>query len=88
MHMVFEEGIVRTTIDIEDDVLAAAKELARMQNVSAGQVVSRLLRNALAGEAALSRPEAGRVGGFRPFPARDALVTNDKVDRLRDQEGI
>ncbi len=40
---------MRTTIDIEDDVLAAAKELARLQNVSAGQVISRLVRQALAG---------------------------------------
>ncbi len=40
---------MRTTIDIEDDVLAAAKELARLQNVSAGQIVSRLVRQALAG---------------------------------------
>jgi hypothetical protein len=37
---------VRTTLDIEDDVLAAAKELARRQGTSAGQVVSRLLRAA------------------------------------------
>ena len=42
---------MRTTLDIEDDVLAAAKELARRQGVSAGQVVSKLLRSALTGEA-------------------------------------
>ena len=40
---------MRTTIDIEDDVLAAAKELARLQNVSTGQIVSKLLRTALVG---------------------------------------
>ena len=32
-----------TTLDIEDDVLAA-KELARRQGTSAGQMVSQLLR--------------------------------------------
>lgn len=79
---------MRTTIDIEDDVLAAAKELARMQNVSAGQIVSKLLRNALAGEAAQDGLETRQIGGFRPFPARNSIVTNDKVDQLRDQEGI
>lgn len=78
---------MRTTIDIEDDVLAAAKELARMQNVSAGQVVSRLLRNALAGEAVQGRVETRQIGGFRPFPARGPVVTSDKVDQLRDEEG-
>ena len=35
---------MRTTVDIEDDVLQAAKELARQQQVSAGTVISRLLR--------------------------------------------
>lgn len=79
---------MRTTIDIEDDVLAAAKELARLQNVSAGQIVSRLMRNALAGGQSQGQPEPRRVGGFRPFSARGELVTNDKVDQLRDQEGV
>jgi hypothetical protein len=35
---------VRTTLAIEADVLAAANELARQQGISAGQVVSKLLR--------------------------------------------
>jgi len=38
---------MRTTLDIDDDVLAAAKELARRENSSAGRIVSRLLRDAL-----------------------------------------
>lgn len=79
---------MRTTIDIEDDVLAAAKELARLQNVSAGQVVSKLLRDALAGGQSQNQFETRQVGGFRPFPARGAIVTNDKIDQLRDLEGI
>lgn len=48
---------MRTTIDIEDDLLAAAKGPARMQNVPAGQFVSKLLRHALAD---------GTVQGARP----------------------
>lgn len=87
---------MRTTIDIEDDVLAAVKELARLHNVSAGHIVSKLMREALAGRQFQDRPdqnlskrsEAGVVGGFRPFPARGVLVTNDAVNDLRDQEGV
>lgn len=78
---------MRTTIDIEDDVLAATKELARSQNVSAGFIVSKLLREALAGHRqALSSEKS--VAGFRPFPARGKLVTNEQVNELRDQEGV
>lgn len=78
---------MRTTIDIEDDVLAAAKELARMQNLSAGQVVSSLLRRALAGGPQQAQSEVKKVAGFRPFAARGVIVSNDIVDTLRDQEG-
>jgi hypothetical protein len=80
---------MRTTLDIEDDVLTAAKELARRQGVSAGQVVSKLLRTALTGEAPSRRPGAAVVAGFRPFAASDQqLVSNEQIDQLRDLEGI
>jgi hypothetical protein len=82
---------MRTTLDIEDDVLLAAKELARRSGSSAGQVISRLARQALTQAQASSVPgatEPEAVYGFRPFPARGKVVTNDQVDKLRDDEGI
>lgn len=79
---------MRTTIDIEDDVLEAAEELAQLQNISAGQVVSKLLRDALVGGSSKNQPESRKVGGFRPFPARGEMVTDSKVNQLRDQEGV
>ena len=79
---------MRTTLDIEDDVLTAAKELAHRQGVSAGQVVSKLLRSALTGEASAQRPGAAVVAGFRPFAASNQqLVSNEQIDQLRDLEG-
>jgi hypothetical protein len=81
---------MRTTLDIEDDVLAAAKELARRQGVSAGKVVSRLLRAALSGGVEpVGEAEPVPVAGFRPFHAASTeLVTNDQIDQLRDQAGV
>jgi hypothetical protein len=80
---------MRTTFDIENDVLTAAKELARRQGVSAGQVVSRLLRSALTGEAPAQRSGAAVVAGFRPLAASDQhLVSNKQIDKSRDLEGI
>ncbi len=83
---------MRTTLDIEDDVLAAARELARRQGTTAGQMVSRLLRAALSGAASTGQAEAGTtvsVAGFRPFHARaGAVVTNEQIDQLRDEAGI
>jgi hypothetical protein len=80
---------MRTTLDIEDDVLAAAKELARRQGVSAGQVVSRLLRSALSGDTRARPSGVAVVAGFRPFAASDQrLVSNELIDQLRDLEGL
>ena len=83
---------MRTTLDIDDDVLVAAKELARQKNLSAGQVVSQLLRKVLTGHTENAAPSVASAGhsvaGFRPFPAGKAVVTNDAVNRLRDAEGV
>ncbi|WP_186407414.1 ribbon-helix-helix domain-containing protein [Candidatus Accumulibacter aalborgensis] len=85
---------MRTTLDIDDDVLAAAKELAGRRRLSAGQVVSQLLRQALTGQGAPTLPAGSAasdvlpVAGFRPFPAGTAVVTNDEVNALREKEGV
>lgn len=85
---------MRTTLDIDDDLLAAAKEIARRERATAGAVVSRLLRRSLTGvgaegSAPTPRARASAVAGFVPFPARPGVVvTNEQVDRLRDAEGL
>ena len=80
---------MRTTLDIDDDLLAAAKELARREGRTAGEVVSRLLRQSLTGQHRTPARALRRVAGFEPFPPRPGVVTtNDQVEALRDAEGI
>lgn len=81
---------MRTTLDIDDDLLTAAKELARHENRSAGQIVSRLLREALTGAKTVApRTRTRGVAGFVPFPGTPGVVaTNEMVNRIRDEEGI
>ena len=83
---------MRTTLDIDDDLLEAATELARREGATAGQVVSRLLRRSLTGEHAAGgsrRSRARAVAGFVPFPAKaGVVVTNEQVNALRDAEGL
>jgi transcriptional regulator len=45
---------MRTTLNLDDDLLRAARSLARQRGESIGTVVSRLLREALAPEANLA----------------------------------
>jgi hypothetical protein len=83
---------MRTTLDIEDDVLAAARELARRQGTTAGQMVSRLLRTALIGHGSQGGVPVSpnrAVAGFRPFPAQGGqVVNNEQIDQLRDEAGL
>jgi hypothetical protein len=77
---------MRTTLDIDEDVLLAAKELARREGKTAGAVLSELGRRALSG--AGTPPDKGRqVAGFRPFASRGGVVTNARIDELRDEHG-
>ena len=77
---------MRTTIDIDDDVLLAAKERARRENKTAGQVVSDLLRQALTAPAPAAVREPKAVYGFKPFARRGGIVTNELIDQLRNED--
>jgi hypothetical protein len=73
---------MRTTIVIDDDVLAAAKAIARQNNRTIGQVVSELARKSL-------HPPAtpAERNGIALLPVRrpGAIVTTDIVNALRDE---
>ena len=78
---------MRTTLDIDDDVLQAAKERAKREGKTAGAVVSELARSALTSGPASGPANTTRsVHGFRPFPRRGGLVTNELIDKLRDED--
>ncbi len=78
---------MRTTINLDEDVLLAVKERARREGRPAGQVLSELARQALTAPAAgrLARAPAERHG-FRPLPRRGPAVSNALIDRLREEE--
>lgn len=73
---------MRTTIVIDDDVLSAAKAIARQKNQTIGKVVSNLARNSLH----RPQPAAERNGvPLLPVSRPDAIVTLDVVNGLRDE---
>lgn len=74
---------MRTTLDIDDDVLRASRELARAQHTTAGRIISDLVRQALLAAAA-APTNAPEFLGFRPFASRGSIVTNDAIDKLRE----
>lgn len=83
---------MRTTLDIESDVLQAAKELARKEHSTAGRVISRLVRAGLANP---NRKRAKTPDGFEYrngiplFPHREGeVITMEHIQNLMDEEGI
>ena len=74
---------MRTTLDIDEDVLAAAKELAERGKTTTGRVMSDLARQAL------TRPSDAPLAqrnGFWVLPKRGGVVTTELVTRLADDE--
>ncbi len=73
---------MRTTLDLEEDVLLAAKELARQRGVAVGKVLSDLARQTLTRQVA-----SATRNGLPLFPVQpDAgVVTLELVNRLRDE---
>jgi hypothetical protein len=74
---------MRTTLDIDDDVLAAAKELASGRKTTAGKVISDLARKAL------TQPLRSKViyrNGLPVLPKRGGVVTRELVERLAEEE--
>lgn len=79
---------MRTTLDIDTELLVAAKELARRERKTAGQVVSDLLRQALTQPNDPATVQETRENyGFLPFSSRGGVVTNQQIDDLREEAG-
>jgi hypothetical protein len=76
---------MRTTLDIDEDVLQAAKELAAARKSTAGKILSELARKALGPS---REPAARHRHGVPLLPPRpgERPVTMEMVRSLRDDE--
>jgi hypothetical protein len=79
------EPAVRTTLSIDDDILAAAKRLAECEQKSVGEVISALARQGLSRTTRASRSARN---GIPLLPSRKAAVpvTLELVNRLREEQ--
>lgn len=72
---------MRTTINIDDDVLEAARALARDRRVSLGEVLSELIRKGMS-----TRSEERDESGFPVFQVGDNAppITPERVKQFED----
>ncbi|WP_086647837.1 antitoxin [Mycobacterium tuberculosis] len=73
---------MRTTLDLDDDVIAAARELASSQRRSLGSVISELARRGLM----LGRVEADDGLPVIRVPAGTPPITPEMVRRALDED--
>lgn len=75
---------MRTTLAIDDDILAAARHLAERDRKSVGEVISALARQGLTRG---TRAARGERNGVPLLPRRRAAtpVTPELVNQLRDE---
>ena len=79
---------MRTTLNIADDVLSAVKERAAREKRTAGEVLSELARQALTAQPPEASHSGDRFLGFSPLPSRGTAISNELIDRIRDEESI
>lgn len=76
---------MRTTLAIDDDVLAAAKHLAEREKKSIGEIISTLARQGLARAGRSSRTERNGIP-LLPNKKNARSVTLEFVNQLRDEQ--
>ena len=79
---------MRPTLDIEEDVLLAAKELAEREGSTAGRIISLLARRGLSNPKSKLKKTPVIRGGVPLVRSRGEVVTTDRIRKLMDQEGI
>jgi hypothetical protein len=76
---------MRTTLDLDEDVLQAAKELADTRGITAGKMVSDLMRKALTPTGPVLKMRNG-VPLLPRRPPGSKIPTMKLVNELRDEE--
>ena len=75
---------MRTTLDLDEDVLQAAKELADTYGVTAGKMLSNLARKALTPTGPVQKVRNGVP--LLPRRPGQEIMTMKLVNELRDEE--
>jgi hypothetical protein len=76
---------MRTTLEIDDDVIEAAREMARLKNQGIGRTISDLARRGLMPDASPLRELQFGIPVWKHGPGAVA-VTSELVRNLADEE--
>ena len=76
---------MRTTLNVDEDVLAAGTARARQEGRTVGEVISEIVRRELA---RTPQPAVGSRNDVPVLTGHRESVTDDLVDQLREEAGL
>jgi hypothetical protein len=81
---------MRTTVNLAEDALLAARHMAQRERMPLGDAISELVRRGASagGSRAAARQAAPLRGRYALLPARDEVITPTHVRQLMEREGI
>lgn len=79
---------MRTTINLQEDALLVARQVAARDRISLGEAISRLVRQGATAQPQVPAPQAPLHGRFALLPQRDEVITPDHIRQLMEREGI
>ena len=74
---------VRTTLEIDDDLVQVARQLAQQSKTTMGQVISQLVRKAMEPKSAPRKRNGVLLFDVKPGARKPSMAL---VNRLRDEE--
>lgn len=79
---------MRTTLNLAEDALIAARNVAQRERLSLGEAVSELIRRGCqaGGAVGVDKRQPALRGRFALLPARDEIVTPQHVRELLERE--
>jgi len=84
---VYQAGIVRTRITLDDDVYEAAVHLSRTSGERLGKVLSMLARRGLKPATPPAQRSARRFPAFQ-VPADAPVIPASRIQRVIEEEGL
>lgn len=79
---------MRTTLALDDDIFAYAREQAQREHISIGQAVSKLARDGIRSPSSRSGQQMSVTSKYALLPQRAEIITIEHVRDLMDQEGV
>jgi hypothetical protein len=79
---------MRTTINLQEDALLVARQVAARDRISLGEAISRLVRQGATAQPPAAQQQQPLRGRFALLPQRDEVITPEHIRELMEREGI